>query len=228
MVYLSRMKTDKPRSQLLGANGTVDGSHGVSMDGTSQGSNTRGTLPGMPSVHAEGSRERGVERTRTLSLSLARLSQKDKQKREYIVRHGAIPTLVQLAKANPDDAQVQASCAAAFVNFARDPAMRQEIIDCGGGSVISSLSHSGDKTVHADYLTALINLTATSHNENDLVSHGAVRFVFVFVFNTQFGAVPCIVCFVQGKERRREEKRREEREEWSSNVPWSSLVPWSS
>lgn len=166
------MKADKPRHQLLGANGTAEGANGLSMDGTSQGRSAAGSLPGMPSVHAEGSGERGVERTRTLALSLSRLSAKP-QKRQYIVDNGAIPTLVRLAKSS-DDAQVQASCASAFVNFAKDEGMRQEIINAGGTSAMSSLSHNPDKTIHSEYLQALINLTATNHNENELVSHGAV------------------------------------------------------
>ena len=105
MVYHSRMKADKPRQQLLAGGG--DGMS-TAMDGTSHGHSGAGSLPGMQSSNAEALRERGVERTRTLALSLARLSGKNREKRDYIVKNGAIPTLVQLANRSSDH-QVQSS-----------------------------------------------------------------------------------------------------------------------
>lgn len=172
MVYHSRMKADKPRQQLLAAGG--DGMS-TAMDGTSHGQSGAGSLPGMQSSNAEALRERGVERTRTLSLSLARLSGKNSEKREYIVKNGAIPTLVQLADRSSDH-QVQSSCATAFVNFAKDESFRREIIKEGGARAMSHLSHGADNSVRYDYLQALINLSATSGTENDLIHDGAVSY----------------------------------------------------
>jgi hypothetical protein len=94
---------------------------------------------------------------RRLAMSLATLAAK-KDKRELIVKDGAIHTLIALAQVN--DKVIQRSFSTAMSLLSTEPGIRAQMIDEGACAALAALSqHSQNHDVINDCMQALCNLS---------------------------------------------------------------------
>lgn len=112
-----------------------------------------------------------LERKKRFALSLSSISAKP-EKREQIVREGAIAVILKLATVR--DKQTVTSCAHALYNLALEPNLRIKIIESNAVPVLIDMIMSGLSKIKVLCAQCVCNLSACKGSEFLLVQEGVI------------------------------------------------------